>query len=125
MPIIAVSDWAGDYWSYAYVWGLPSLAIIMGVLTSESIRALIWSIALAWMGIACLINAHRCRRTHCQFTGPFYLCMIFPVVIHGLGIYSLGDYAWWVLGVAILLGGKIIWWVTESIWGKYSTPEIS
>ena len=53
MPVKPVSDWAGNYWSYAYGWGLPSFAIIMGALTSEPSRTLIWSIALAWMGIAC------------------------------------------------------------------------
>jgi len=37
-----------------------------------------------------------------------------------LGGISLGLYAWIVLGVAIILGGKIIWWATERAWGKFS-----
>src|SRR5262249_7242838 len=59
-------------------------------------------------------------RTHCLFTGPYYLTMIVPVLAVGLGVISLGLYAWIVLGVAIILGGKIIWWATERAWGKFS-----
>ena len=72
------------------------------------------------MGAACLFNARRCGRTHCRYTGPYYLVLIVPVILHGAGLYPFGAYAWWMLGFAILLGGKIIWWATEVSWGKYT-----
>lgn len=84
-------------------------------------NAVVWSVALIWMGSACLMNARRCGRTHCRYTGPYYLALVIPVVILGLGLLPLGPYAWWILGSAILFGGKIIWWATEAAWGKFRT----
>ena len=76
---------------------------------------------MAWMGGACLINARRCGRTHCRFTGPYYLILIVPVLAHGFNVVSLGSYGWWFLGAAILLGGQLITWATEARWGRYSS----
>ena len=115
-------DWAGNFRTYALAWGAPSLAIVSGSLVDPPARTLVWSAALLWMGTACLMNARRCGRVHCRFTGPFYLALIIPVVLQGYGLVSLGPYAWWILGAAILFGGKIIWWATEAAWGKFSTP---
>lgn len=112
-------DWAGSFRGYALAWGVPLLAIVAGILVDVPSRTVIWSIALGWMGLACLINARRCGRTHCRYTGPFYLILIVPVLLHGSDLLSLGPYAWWILGAAVLFGGKIIWWGTETIWGKY------
>ncbi len=119
----AAKDWAGNFRAYALAWGVPSLAIIAGSLVDAPARTMIWSAALLWMGTACLMNARRCGRTHCRFTGPFYLALIIPVVLQGYGLVSLGPYAWWILGAAILFGGKIICWTTEAAWGKFSTPH--
>ena len=113
-------DWAGSFQGYALAWGLPQLALVLGVLAAPPLRAVIWSIALAWMGIACIVNAQRCRRNHCRYTVPFYLLMIAPVFVLGSGIVSVGTYGWLVLGLAILAGGKLIWWLTEREWGKFS-----
>ena len=84
------------------------------------IRVVVWIVALIWMGTACILNARRCKRTHCRYTGPYYLAMTAPVVALGLGIVSAGIYAWVVLGVLILAGSKLIWWATERAWGKFS-----
>lgn len=116
-------DWAGNLRAYALAWGVPSLAIIAGSLVDPLARSAIWVVALIWMGTACLMNARRCGRTHCRFTGPFYLVLIIPVLLHGFGLFPFGPYAWWILGAVILFGGKIIWWATEATWGKFSTPQ--
>ncbi len=84
------------------------------------IRVVVWIVALIWMGTACILNARRCKRTHCRYTGPYYLAMTAPVVALGLGIVSAGIYAWVVLGVLILAGSKLIWWATERAWGEFS-----
>jgi len=112
-------DWASSFRAYVLAWGLPTLAIVAGALTNEATRTIIWSIALGWMGSACLMNARRCGRTHCRYTAPFYLLLIVPVMLHGFNFAPLGPYAWWMLGAAILFGGKLIWWGTERAWGKY------
>src|SRR5229473_4101056 len=76
--------------------------------------------ALIWVGTACLLNARRCGRTHCRYRGPYYLTMIAPVLVLASGIISAGFYGWLGLGVLIFAGSKIIWWVTEWAWGKFS-----
>ncbi len=96
------------------------VAIAAGLFVDVTWRSVIWTIALAWMGTACLLNARRCGRTHCRFTGPFYLILILPVLAAGLGLVSVGPYGWVLLAVAIVAGGKIIWWATERAWGKFS-----
>ncbi len=115
----SAKDWVGNSRTHAFAWGAPSLAIITGSLVVEPARTVIWLVALIWMGTACLVNSHRCGRTHCRFTGPYYLILAIPVFMHGFGLFFLGSYAWWVLGAMILLGGKLIAWYTDAVWGKF------
>jgi hypothetical protein len=46
--------------------------------------------------------------------------MIVPVLVLASGVISAGFSGWLMLGVVILAGGKIIWWVTEFAWGRFS-----
>jgi hypothetical protein len=113
-------DWLRSPHTSLLAWWIPQAAILAGLFAPVAVRIAIWIIALSWMGTACVLNAKRCGRTHCRFTGPYYLAMIIPVLALGLGVISLGLSAWVVLGVVIILGGKIIWWATERAWGKFS-----
>src|ERR1700737_337891 len=99
---------------------VPQAAIALGLLVPVPARAVVWAIALLWMGTACMLNARRCGRTHCRYTGPYFLAMIAPVLILASGIVSADFYGWLVLGLLILGGSKIIWWTTERAWGKFS-----
>jgi hypothetical protein len=92
-------------------WWLPQAALVAGVLVVVPARTVIWIVALAWMGVACILNARRCGRTHCRFTGPYYLSMIIPVLSLGLGVVRVGLFGWLVLGAFIILGSKT-WWAT-------------
>lgn len=112
------ADWVGNARSSVLAWWLPHAAIAAGLLVIVPVRIAIWTVALAWMGMACILNARRCNRTHCRFTGPYYLVTIVPVL--GFGVVSAGIYSWIVLGVLIVAGSKLIWWVTERAWGKFS-----
>ena len=116
-------DWAGNFRNFSRAWGLPLLLMVAGAFVEAPIRSVIWSAALVWMGTACLINFRRCGRTHCRFTGPFYLILVIPVLLLGFDLMSFGSYDWWILGATILFGSKIIWGVTEAVWGKYSTSQ--
>jgi hypothetical protein len=119
MPEQPAKDWAGSVRSYALVWGLPLTALTAGLFLDLPARTALWTVALAWMGTACLLNARRCARTHCRFTGPFYLAMIIPVLVLGSGIVPAGIFAWVALAAVVVVGSKAIWWATERAWGKF------
>jgi hypothetical protein len=102
-------------------WGVPTALIVAGLLASIPLRTGIWVAALGWMGLACLLNASRSGRTHCRYTGPYYLLMIAPTL--ALGTMDAPLYAWLVLAAFVLLGDKIIWWATEHAWGTFSSPS--
>ncbi len=114
------ADWAGSIRAYGSMWGTPVAVMAAGLLVDLPARAAIWTVALVWKGAACILNARRCGRTHCRFTGPYYLAMILPVLALGTGIAPSGLYEWLALGAVIILGSKIIWWATERRWGKFS-----
>jgi len=114
----ASRDWLGRVHTSLLAWWMPKAVILAGLFVPVSFRAMIWIVVLIWMGTACILNARRCNRTHCRYTGPYYLAMIVPVLV--LGIVSAGIYKWMFL-VALILGGSwLIWWDTERSWGKFS-----
>ena len=114
------TDWVGNARAYAVAWGLPMGLIAVGLFFGVAARAAIWSLALAWMGTACLLNARRCGRTHCRYTGPYYLLMIVPVLLAGAQLIPLDRIGWTALGIAIVAGGKLMRWLTERAWGRFS-----
>jgi hypothetical protein len=115
----AEKDWAGNWISLAGLWGLPAVAMLVGALLAPLPRAIIWSTALVWMGGACIANARRCGRTHCRFTGPFYLLMAALVAVYAAGTLPIGDYGWEILGTATVVGTAVLWWGSERIWGLF------
>jgi hypothetical protein len=120
-PTTATSrDWLGSMKTSLLAWWMPKAAILAGLFAPVSVRAVIWIIALIWMGTACILNARRCNRTHCRYTGPYYLAMIAPVMALGAGLVTIGMLGWVCLGVFILGGSGLIWWATERTWGKFS-----
>jgi hypothetical protein len=114
------SDWLGDRRASLLAWGLPHAALIAGLFLAVPPRAAVWTVALAWMGIACLFNARRCGRTHCRYTGPYYLVMIVPVILLGSGSFSAGVSGWLLLGAVIVGGAALIWRASERARGKFS-----
>lgn len=124
LRISLTRDWVGSVKTYWIAWGLPTALLAASLLASVPVRAALWTGALAWMGTACLLNSRRCGRTHCRYTGPYYLAMIVPVALLATGTVPAGFYGWFTLGVFIVLGSKFIWLVTERAWGAYAKrPE--
>ncbi len=112
-------DWVSGPASYVLAWGLPSAALVAAIWAAPGLRAVAWAAALVWMGTACLVNARRCGRVHCRFTGPFFLVMAAVVALHGLGAVALGPRGWTWIGIAIALGTAAIWILSERLWGRY------
>ena len=115
----ASRDWVSSPASYVLAWGVPHFALIVALLLPVPARTTVWIVALVWMGAACLINARRCGRAHCGFTGPYYLLMIAAVAVIGSGLVAAGFATWLAFAGLIILGSKLIWWLTERSFGKF------
>ena len=113
-------DWLRRPRTNLLAWWIPTAAIVAGLFVPPALRTAIWIAALAWMGTACILNARRCGRTHCRYTGPYYLAMMVPTFALGSGIMAVGPTGWWILACVILIGSKVVWWATERAWGKFS-----
>jgi hypothetical protein len=108
-------------WLAFLVFWLPAIAIVAAgtqKFTGRE-RAITWAVALATMGVACLVNALRCRRVHCYLTGPFFLLMAFVSLSCGLNILPLGAYGWNLIGLTVLVGAIVLCCVPEVLLGKY------
>jgi hypothetical protein len=113
-------DWLASARTSTLAWWLPYSALLGALFAPVPVRVLVWTVALIWMGTACILNARRCNRTHCRFTGPYFLVMIVPVLVLGFDLVSTGIYGWITLGIFIIGGSKLIWWATERALGKFS-----
>ena len=113
-------DWLSHAHTNILAWWMPHGAMLVALFLPMPVRGAVWTIALIWMGTACLLNARRCNRTHCRYTGPYYLVMTTPVLALGLGIVSVGIFGWIALGALVVTGSKLIWWGTERALGKFS-----
>lgn len=112
-------DLAGNWRSLAGLWGIPAAVMLVALLFEPSLRAVAWSAALVWMGGACIANARRCGRTHCRFTGPFYLLVAAAVIGYAMDVLPLGQQGWMILGVVTVAGTVVLWWGSERIWGTF------
>ncbi len=90
---------------------------------SLPLRTTIWTMALGWMGGACFLNAYRCGRMHCYFTGPFYILGGLTSLLHGLHVVSLGSQGWAWIGYTLIVGSVLLNYVPEWIWGRYREPR--
>jgi len=115
----STSDLLGTARSSLLAWGLPFGAMLLAISLLGAPKTVVWTLALAWMGSACLINARRCGRVHCRYTGPFLLAMILPVLGHGNGLVLLGENGWLWLGLVTGGGMAAIWWSSERLLGRY------
>ena len=93
--------------------------MLAGTFAEPMLRAVIWTVMLLWMSAACFANAHRCGRTHCRFTGPFFLVMAAAVVGYAVGALPIGSYGWTILGIVIVIGNALIWWGSERLLGRF------
>ena len=114
-------DILSSRWRVFFLYWLPAIAIfVTGPLAiSSGWRTAVWTVALATMGVACIVNALRCGRVHCYLTGPFFLLMALVALSYGLGILRLGKNGWNLLGLITLIGAIALWCLPEMFLGKY------
>lgn len=110
--------------SAALWWGLP---LVVGMFTnilpiSSAAVAIVWAIALVWMGTGCVLNALRCGRLHCYIAAPVLLVGAIGVGLTGLGLTSLP-----LRGVGVLINGALglaaLSFLAEPIWGMYRSSR--
>ena len=102
------------------LYGVPTLSILFtGDLGSWSTVTLVWPIAFSIMGIGCVVNASRCGRVHCYFTGPLFLLAGLASLLHGLRIVDLGSAAWEWIRYGTFAGALLLYFLSERIWGPY------
>jgi len=114
-------DILSSWWRVFILYWLPAIAIVVAgaPAISSGWRTVVWTVALATMGVACIVNALRCGRVHCYLTGPFFLLMALIAVSHGLGILRLGGNGWNALGLITLIGTIALWCLPEMFLGRY------
>jgi len=100
---------------------LPAIAIVVAgaPAITNGWRTVVWVVALAIMGAACVVNALRCGRVHCYITGPFFLLMALAALLYGLGILRLGGNGWNLLAPIALIGTIALWYLPEMFLGRY------
>jgi len=114
-------DILSSRWRVFILYWLPAIAIVVAGVPaiSSGWRTVVWTVALATMGVVCILNALRCGRVHCYLTGPFFLLMALIALSYGLGILHLGGNGWNLLGLMTLIGAIALWCLPEMLLGKY------
>ncbi len=118
-------DLLANFQGFALGWGVPIAGLVGAIFIANPAKTIIWLLALLWMGLTCLANARRCGRTHCYFTGPFFILMAILASLHGFEILFLGADGWRWLGMAVGVGGGFLWCFSEFLWGKYFRRDMT
>ena len=111
-------------WTSAFLlWCLPWIAFVLGYGAPAVWRTVLWTTSLAFMGGACLLNASHCGRTHCLFTGPFFILGAICSLGYGLRLLPLGSSGWKWIGTVTIIGAIVLCCIPELIFGRYRQDE--
>ncbi len=116
------NDHAAQPLPFFWSWGLPLVILFstnfMGGFVPFPIIIAVMSGSFFWMGLACLLNARRCRRRHCYYSGPIFILGGIAVLLVGFEIVSLGPN-----GLIIVVGATLtlalLTYLSEPVLGKY------
>lgn len=107
--------------SFVAIWIVPIVVASFVVLTVSEPRWVaraVWTVAFTWMGGACLMNARRCGRLHCYFSGPILLIGAVVALGISVGVVELGEHGLLAV-VGTTLGLAALTYALERIWGIY------
>jgi len=116
------ADWARGIRG-CLIWGIPIAILLMSPGMGTRYLVIVWPGLLTFMGVTCLVNARHCGRTHCYFTGPFFLVLAGLAFLCGIGVLPLGANGWSTLSAALLIGSGALCCVPEWILGRYRSPS--
>ena len=110
-------------WLTVLVWRVPLLLMIIGGFSGSAVRTALWTAALTVMGSGCILNAARCGRRHCYFTGPVFLLGALASLTYGVGVLPLGARGWTWISCFVLLGFLVLRWLPERLFGTYTRGD--
>jgi hypothetical protein len=112
-------DWASGLRG-CLIWGIPAVALSA---SPQRYLVVAWPVLLTFMGAACIVNARRCGRVHCYFTGPFLLLLAVLSLLYGVGVLPLGAHGWSTLSALLVVGSAVLIWVPEWLVGRYRSSK--
>jgi hypothetical protein len=117
----ASKDWVRRPSAFAVWWGLPIVIGVSSSLIGLSLvqAAFLWAALFAWMGTGCVLNALRCARLRCYFSGPVLWLGAVAAVLVGFGVISGAHVLNDVINVTVVL--VVLSYVPEWIRGKYTS----
>ncbi len=98
---------------------LPSFVFALGFFVSPGLRTVLWTLSLGFMGAVCLLNASRCGRIHCYFTGPFFILGAVTSLGYGIGLLPFGPSGWKWIGNITIIGAIVLSSIPELVLGRY------
>ena len=101
------------------LWCVPWLVFVLGCSAPSGLRTALWTTSFAVMGAACLLNAARCGRVHCRFTGPFFILAAVASFAYGFGLLPLGSSGWKWIGAGTIIGALALTCIPELFLGRY------
>lgn len=118
-PADTSGDWLADPSVRRWAFTAPQVAFLIGFFLQIAWRAIVWPAALIVVGVACILNARRCGRLHCYFTGPFFLLAAVVLIAYRLGLVGGVPGGWNALGLGIVGIATILNVAPERLWGRY------
>ena len=112
------ADWASGVRG-CLTFGIPAAILLISPTIGTRYLVIVWPLLLTFMGVACLLNARRCGRTHCYVTGPFFLILAGIALLYGIRILPLGTRGWSTLSATFGIGGIVLCYLPELLLGRY------
>ena len=106
-------------WSACLLWCVPWFVFALGFDARPTLKTVLWTTSLGFMGVVCLVNASRCGRIHCFLTGPFFILAAVGSLTYGLGVLPLGPSGWKWIGTITVIGGIALAFIPELVLGRY------
>ncbi len=94
--------------SVLWLWCAPAVIaigasfLVNNHAVSLSVAGALWTIATAWIGIGCVINARHCGRVHCAIDGVLFPLLSLCGLLNIVGVLAFSWNLYWAIFFVIL-----------------------